>query len=443
MQQAMATMMQQGKQGAMTLDQVAGQFARLSAAGQRFGFHGAEGVAQLGGLANIARTATGSSEQASTSVEQMLGHIIQNAIKLKGAGVSVFDKHGQTRNIDDVLVDMVQKVGGKNMALKKIKLQELLGEEGVRAASPLMATYNKVFSETKGTDSEKVAAATAALREQLSQAIHTTETWDGVMSDAAQIQQSNSAQLTATWESLVAEVGKELVPALNRVVPKMLELVPAINPVIALLGGLAEALLGVLKLIGFTAAPTSSAEQAKQLQEKADAAQKKADSYREHLVKQTNAGDLPSAADMSKLQDLDDTAQNLSDRATIMGDKASKATATGTETPEQFAKHFAELSGKGPSDPGYQFNLEAGQNIAKHISQSPNDDFRSKEYTPDQQLLVNQRAEQEKSLPTEEAAKNMAKLNASMDAINAAAIRAARALEKVGDSARTSPNSDR
>ena len=254
MQTALAALTFQGKNGAFELKDAASQFAKMSSAASRFGLSkGADGLKTLGGLTQIARSATGSSEQASTAVEAVFRQLVLKSTKLQGQGVQVFEKgsnNTKTRNIQDILVDTISKNKGSLP-----KLQEIFGDEGIRGVSPLISKYNEAAGATKGTDAEKAAAGIAALRGELDKAINAPGDWAEVVKDAAQAQTSSGAQLDAAWEQIKAKVSDEAVPALMQLIPALSQLAAeGIGPAIVVLTALAQAggdVLSLFKWLGF------------------------------------------------------------------------------------------------------------------------------------------------------------------------------------------------
>lgn len=263
MREALAALTMQGKEGAFELKDAAGQFARLSAAASRFGIDkGVSGVRTLGGLTQIARSATGSSEQASTAVEATLRQLIakSGAIK-KDLGVNVFAKgsKSKTRDVRDVLVDVIAKSKGELP-----KLQQIFGEEGIRGVSPLISTFNQARNAATGTEAEKTAAGVAALREQLRKAIDAPGDWAEIQKDAAQAQQDASAKLTASWERLQSKVGDAVLPALADLVDKFANSPEMVDAFVGTIEVMIEAMKGfvlVLEDLGLVKKRTKSPEQ--------------------------------------------------------------------------------------------------------------------------------------------------------------------------------------
>ena len=246
MREALAALTFQGKEGSFELKDAAAQFQRLAASGAAFGIpKGASGVKTLGGLTQIARSGTGSAEQAATAVENLLTNLKVKQKELGAEGVQVFDKGGMARDVRDLIVESISKVGGADMAKKSMGLTKIFGEQGIRAINPLVAKYSTAFQGTKGTDEEKTAAGIAALRAEIERSINAPGDWADVQEDAALAQKNASAQLTGAWESIKAKTADALLPSLAALAEKLGGKESMLDPFIEAVGLAAEALIGL------------------------------------------------------------------------------------------------------------------------------------------------------------------------------------------------------
>ena len=271
MQRAFAKLAFQGKEGSFELKDAASQFARLTAAAGSFNIgKGEQAVATLGGLTQIAKRATGSPETAATSIESMFSHLTQNAGKLKASGVNVFDKSGASRNIQDILVDAITNVGKGDFAKKKAGLQQIFGEQGIRAVNPLISIAEEAYRGKKGaggSESESLAAATKALRDEFEKTINVSASWEEIQKDAAQAQTDSSAQINSAWESVKAKIGEELLPAVSQFASKLAgskDQEGLIDPLITVFTALAEAgglAVDALKALGLVNPKTKTLDQ--------------------------------------------------------------------------------------------------------------------------------------------------------------------------------------
>lgn len=200
MEDAMSTLAVQGKNGAFELKDAAKQFPKLAAAAQRLGIgKGKDAVGVLGGLTQIARRATGSPEQAASALEATFRQLTSKAPELRSKyKVGVFDEKGQARDVRAVLAETIANVGGTDIEAKKVGLQGIFGEEGIRAISPLISTF--ADATARGED------GMAALRKEMDDAIEATGARAEMDADLAMQQQKSSAQLTGAWEQVKASL---------------------------------------------------------------------------------------------------------------------------------------------------------------------------------------------------------------------------------------------
>jgi hypothetical protein len=243
MKQALATLTMQGKAGAFELKDAAGQYSKLGAAAAGFGVDkGVAGITKLGGLTQIARSATGSPEQAATALEATFRQLVVSAEKLKAEGADVYAADGSKRDITDIIVDAVSKVGGTNLQEKDKKLQDIFGEQGIRALRPLITTFNDEVK--RGGD------GVAALRSKLDEAMNVPGAWADVQQDAAAAQSQASAKMVGAWENLTAKVGDQVLPVIARFVESLSENEGAID---AFAGVLEVAVDALTALVDFLA----------------------------------------------------------------------------------------------------------------------------------------------------------------------------------------------
>lgn len=214
----LAALIYQGKAGSFELKDAASLFQRLAASGAAFGISkDAQGVKTLGGITQIARSGTGSGEQAATAVESLLTNLKVKSDDLRAAGVKVYD-NGKVRDVPSILVDAIAKVGGTNTEQKNSQLAQIFGEQGIRAINPLVAKYQALFASTQGTTEQKRSAATEMLRQEFGKAINAAGSWTDVMQDSEKAQSTNTAKMTAAWQSIVSQVSDSVTPALTRLV---------------------------------------------------------------------------------------------------------------------------------------------------------------------------------------------------------------------------------
>lgn len=225
MQQALSTLAVQGKRGQFELLDFAKQIPKIAASAQRFGVGqgkepgaGARGVEQLGALAQIARLSTRSGSEAGTAVENLFRELTLKADKTKMAtGVDVFtDKsRTQTRDIENLIPEII---GGAKGNLTT--LQQLFGTRGIRAISSLITTFNEATKSGKSN-----AEAMDEVRKEFDKAKQATGARAEIERDAAIMSKTNSAQLTAAWESFMQVVSTNLTPTITSLITKFSNLV--------------------------------------------------------------------------------------------------------------------------------------------------------------------------------------------------------------------------
>jgi len=218
MEGAMAGLAVQGKRGSFELRDAAAQFPALAAAAQGLGIgKGKDALLKLGGLTQIARRGTGSAEQASTALQNVFGTLATKQGALKKTGVNVFDKNGQARDINDLLVDVISKAGGDDLGKKTGALAKIFGKQGIRAINPMLDVYKQggairnEAGELTGFDSAKAAQA---LRDELDNAANSAGALAEIDADLAAQQEKSSSQLTAAWEQLRVSV-QPMVPVVT------------------------------------------------------------------------------------------------------------------------------------------------------------------------------------------------------------------------------------
>jgi hypothetical protein len=281
MQKAMSILTFQGKQGAFELKDMAAQFQRLATAAASFGIgQGTDAVAILGGFSQIARTGTGSGRMATTAVENVFATLSSKSGDLKTKhGIDVYGKGGSTRDIRDVLVDTISKVGGTDMEKKLGGLEKIFGKQGVRAIKPLFVEFQKAFQEAGGGKKGQQAGE-EAVRAMFQKAIATSGDIAEIQRDAAMAQQSVANRLVGVQEELRAAVGDQALPAIAELGPELVQLAKdAIPLAVGALGALVfvtRAVVDAFQLLGIIKpnTPTKLAqhEEAQKALDKFDAA---------------------------------------------------------------------------------------------------------------------------------------------------------------------------
>jgi hypothetical protein len=459
MQDVMASLTFQGKKGAFEVKDMASQFQRLAAAGASFGLTGVQGVKTIGGLAQIARTGTGSAAQTTTAIENIFSNMIGKSALLKQQGVNVYDKKGRTRDVGDILIESIVKSGKNNFEKKSQVLQQVFGDQGIRGVRPLLAKYQTEFQAAQkngATEAEAAAAGLKKLRETLDESINAPGAWAEVQKDAARAQQDISAQTTASWERVKQVTAEKLLPALTAVTPKLMKLFVGadgeMGPAMMAVSGFADGIglaadavsefvdglydLGIIKR-----KPKSFIEQEEAEKKKlAKFDDETGDIYKPEFADQNAAANLdPSKAYMR---------QNMVNTIAALHDKAWRGSGPGHEeiqdlTHDQFVAKYNELAGENgdKSDwtgaAGYQRRV--GQ-IASSLEADPQYDFTSF----GDNKIGSDANEAQKRLVEDYRAQQIqgggqgGKMAADMAVLAAAAVTAAKALQMVANSGQSS-----
>lgn len=243
MADAFAVLAFQGKRGAFELRDMANTFPEMAAAAQRAGMTGVGGMKTLGGLAQLARTSTGSGAEASTAVQMMMTQLIAKAGDLKsgkalgGRAVNVFEGGDATkpvRDIRQVLAETISKSHG-NLT----QLGELFDVRGVRAASPLISAYRSA-SDAAGGGSKGEAAGKAAVLKAISDAADAAAYFSEVEKDAADVAKSDAVKLEKINIRLREAFSTKLLPVLERMMPEFEKMIPQIAAITESAAHLAE-----------------------------------------------------------------------------------------------------------------------------------------------------------------------------------------------------------
>ncbi|HEX2958025.1 MAG TPA: phage tail tape measure protein [Chitinispirillaceae bacterium] len=145
----------QGKAGAFTLENMATMGERLFAAAGRFDMKGIKDLGNFGAMLQIARMGTGSSEQATTAIENMLADILDKQKEIKKAGFNIFAGEGQLKKFDEIVKGIITATKGN-----EIKLGNIFGRESIRGLTTLAKLYRDtggfdLFEQLAGADAEK------------------------------------------------------------------------------------------------------------------------------------------------------------------------------------------------------------------------------------------------------------------------------------------------
>jgi hypothetical protein len=237
MSKAFAVLIAQGKAGAFELKNLAVEAPEILAGAASVGITGTEGMKQLGGLLQIARSSTGSAAETTTAVGTMFRQMGARSADIQdgsafssGRKVSVFEDDDATkpmRNFRDVLADVLVASQGNI-----VELNDIFDVRGIKAINPLVKTFREtrqaaVKGGASGGEADKKARE--AVKQQLEKAADVQSNYSEVVRDANDAMKSNSVRLQVLETELKSAIAQSLVPELMRLLPQITRLVPAVG----------------------------------------------------------------------------------------------------------------------------------------------------------------------------------------------------------------------
>ncbi len=130
----------QGKQGAFTLQNLAGLGPRTIAAYTATGRSGAAALQEMGAALQVIRMGTGSSEQAATAFEALMRNLTDPTKQkaLASLGVTVRDQAGNFKSVTSIMDEIVRKSGGSTE-----RLGTIFDAEAMRSFNYELAEFQK------------------------------------------------------------------------------------------------------------------------------------------------------------------------------------------------------------------------------------------------------------------------------------------------------------
>lgn len=128
MEATFSGLINQGKQGAVSLKDFAGEITALAPKFARFkGALGVDGGLQLGAAFQVARKGFGNASEAATGLESLMQSLIRHASTFEHAGVRMFDKHKDGTKTLRNLHEIVAAIGNSSLAKDPTKLTKAFG----------------------------------------------------------------------------------------------------------------------------------------------------------------------------------------------------------------------------------------------------------------------------------------------------------------------------
>lgn len=373
LQNAIAVLGFQGKQGAFEIKDMAAQFQRLATSADAFDIgKGTAAVATLGGLTQIARKGTGNARMATTAVENIFAGLTSHRGELEAQGVKFTNAKGEKLNIRDILLQTIATTGGNDPAAKEAGLLHIFGKQGIRGVNPLYAAFSHASQAAKGTDAEKTAAGLEAMNQMFQKNIDTAGSWTDVMKDAEQAQRDSSAQLTLAWQTLTAAVGVELTPKLAELATMLAKVATETNAVdmlVTVFVAVAEAAqlvvkafqeLGLLKKKEKTPA------------EQLEAKQKEIDKFDKELEKKGLAATPEDIAKRNRLLSEKGAIQEIISPTPDEGALSNKSKVFRDLSHEQFVAEYQKVGGEKVGGVSGAVLATVGEHIARELEANPN-----------------------------------------------------------------------
>lgn len=244
--EAVAVLAKQGKEGSVEIADFAAKFGRVAGAARALGIEGtAEGVAQVGGLLQMTGSAGVGGDVAETGLRNFFTTLAKKSGQIKqDFGVEVFDKGGKFRGIENVIPELIGKVGSDPSKLFKLFDQR---------ASIVANVFSRIFNDA-GKDIKDPAARVKegmrALTEALHQATSVDDALQSMEADFQEASKTTDVQLTQLSETLNQAFQNEVLPAIISIVPQLINMVPALEMGISALGSFADVVGSVASFLG-------------------------------------------------------------------------------------------------------------------------------------------------------------------------------------------------
>jgi hypothetical protein len=198
MNDALATLLEQGKAGEFQLKSLADQGERLFSAGSSFDMTGMKGVKDLGAVMQIIQAGTGGTgETATTAFEALTRDLVaKKSLLKKKLGIDIIDPVASKKAGREVFRDLptiMQEIVKKSKGQKSVLQEAGFGDESMRALNGLSANYKLLGAEAFDAQNN--------LKKFL-EVQGDVNNLNKDASDYAQTFESKMARLKATWDEM-------------------------------------------------------------------------------------------------------------------------------------------------------------------------------------------------------------------------------------------------
>lgn len=228
MEAVMSGLINQGKAGAVTMKDMAGEFTGLLPRFARFGELGTDGVNKLGAMFQVGRKGFKSAEETGTGMAAMLGGLIKHADRFHKAGVDVFD---------------IGKDGTKTLR----PISKIIEEIGTSKLAKDPQLLNKAFGRGEGEQIYQMLKGHVDMLRQMEDAGRDAGT---VQRDLTTFLESDAGRLDVTFNKLKETIATAFTPErITAFVNAVEQLADKLGPVLDKIGWVGDK-LGALAGVG-------------------------------------------------------------------------------------------------------------------------------------------------------------------------------------------------
>lgn len=217
----------QGKLGAVEIKDMAKQMAKVAAQANLMEGDVGENIKLFGAIGQEARQRGGaaSPQQAATSIGAMMDTFSKGARihAFQAQGINIEGEGGKIRNIQKIITESLQKTQKSSASATNEAFGSLFASaQSRRAVRGFETSFRSTYAETKGTDQEKMAAATKAVTEEFERLKSVTMTTQEVQDSFNVAMGGGKAQANVfnnQLEQLAGQVKDQLTPAMIGLVP--------------------------------------------------------------------------------------------------------------------------------------------------------------------------------------------------------------------------------
>ena len=229
----------QGRAGSVDMRELAQYGSRIAAGAAIFGGDKASNMVKLGGITQLA-TAGGASSaaEATESIAHLGADVYKHKQAFANAGIQAFDKDGKVVDPEELIKRSVLATKGN-----RGKLQELFGLQSIKAVAGAGNTFQDAYIKAKdggAKEKDAISAGTKAMNDAFDTFKKAALTDEQVKADAAARLQETDKKIEAAMNDLKDKVATELLPAIEKFIPKLTEAIPKIADFAAEVAKVAE-----------------------------------------------------------------------------------------------------------------------------------------------------------------------------------------------------------